>query len=727
MTDTIDKKDEINKKAIFNNGEDISKLILRFYDFVRCLENKTEPEKESEEINGIDFRYNDIKILYDLGLISNKNFLESFDVNRIIPEEVEYGSHDFEYLSKVYGNFDLVLPNFTKDGMYNLLIESLKNHPNALEKSEINYIVAYENNRKINVISNDEEREKHRKNKESSFKKRIDKIKEISKNDKKAHFVLTDMSPENIGNRTGHITPYVIIDGNIFEFDSIGIGIYEGKEYSTKFIQQSDRTSCRTIAIKEIEDFLKMLDKISVDEFLDYLKQFFPENNEELYFVSEKEEKLILEEKNKKEKQSNAKKDDFEEDNDKKKEQEQKYKLESKNIKNKRRVLLPFPVIKHLQSETNLNEILEALEGSLENYEKRFVRLCEAIDKEKLRKLIKKYNLKNMPVENSNKFTNINSYDITQKLKQFDILRQMYEKGLIVDNCEIIRDNNGIITFNKDFFEYLDKVNKNTELLENKLQENNINLTNIEDLIYSFDGIQVNLGKLEKDSRTTLFNIFIEEYNNDIDKINFLMENFKISGENLAELISLSIEKENYSLMNNLIKVGNEEILSDLVHFAIKNKNKKLFETLVKENIINDNKFIPIDSSVILEEIKKGENEVIDILLDQKGLQIDPFETDKQKNNLLHLAVINGNSKLIAKLFENGIYESLMDEENFLHKTPNDCVEDINNEEIKKKVESLLNTIDERIEYKKTFELNGSLYDIKNEFNQDVTPIKAGV
>ncbi len=175
------------------------------------------------------------------------------------------------------------------------------------------------------------------------------------------------------------------------------------------------------------------------------------------------------------------------------------------------------------------------------------------------------------------------------------------------------------------------------------------------------------------------------------------MDKYKFNQSNLIELISLAAEKENYELMDDLVKRGGETTIYDLACLAAENKNAKLIVALIKKEIINENQFIQVENNSIFE--KENDNDLYKILINRKY---------EEGNTLLHIAIMNKDKELINKLFDKKINTDI---KNDINQTPLDIAKSINDSEILSLVEERI----EKLKFEKIFENNGNLLsDLKN-------------
>ncbi len=719
VSDLTEIKKETKKLVV--KKENIPLIVETLNSWNECILNGTKPEPRIENLELGDFTisYDEFKIAFDYGMLTNQHYLklkkEYLEKNTEEKErEEEEGEEGEEEEDKeeeekekeenvvkkdpliiMESKLDLLLPSMSKDGLFNMMTYEFAKHQKLSNEVEFHYITPREDTTNLNKC-------------EESCKEKIELIRSKSYNDKKVHFITVDLS--NNGIQAGHVTPIIVTKGNIFEFDSVGHGLYFRKgEYSVESMQQTDETSCRPILIDEFDDFMKVLENFSLEnpnssiseELNNYLKQFFSENKKE-YFVDSNNPDLLepVEGLEKAQKEMNL--------------------LASMGyldqatelfFKKRRLALLPFIILKHSQSLSSLTKILEFLQkikSVMENHPEnidleKYTHLIIMTDK--LKNHIERYTIQKRAFDkktNELKFININYFDIKTRLKQVKALSIMCKNGLIkkLEDIEEYKHNGNdntkanIATVNKEWIDLSNKSDENLKLLEEKLNKNDITLYDIEDLFCDFETF-VNIEKLEEKSKKKLFNIIAES--GDANTIDIIMDKYRLNKSNLLELISLAVEKENYELMNDLIGRDDKDIIYDLVYLAIENKNTKLAETLIKKEIINENQFIQVEDNSISE--KEGENNLYKILINKKY---------EEGNTLLHIAIMNKDKELMSKLFDKEINVDIKNDKN---QTPLDIAKSINDSEILSLVEEGI----KKVKFKKTFEMKKSL---SNDFNK---------
>ncbi len=736
-SDLVDIKKETKKLVL--KKEDIPLIVETLGNWNECILNWTRPEPRIEKLELGDFTisYDEFKIAFDHGVLTNQHYLRlkrEYLREDIVEEYDDEYDDEYEYeeeyrreeeniikkdpveniiekdptenvvekgpLEIMESRLDLLLPSMSKDGVFNMMIYEFAKHQQLSDKVEFHYVTP----RKDTKIRNECI---------ESCREKIELIKSESFNDGKIHFITVDISNNDI--QAGHVTPIIVSNGNIFEFDSIGYGLYFRKnEYSIESVQQTDETSCRTILIDEFDDFMKILenflsknsnDSIS-EELNNYLKQFFSENKKEYFLNSDEPESLELVEGLEKEqkKMNSLLEAGFN--------REQAIEL---FVKSRRLVLLPFIVLKHSQSLSSLTKILgflQKIKSVMENHPEdidleKYSHLIVMTDK--LKNHIERYTIQKKAFDKKTKKLNditINCFDIKTRLKQVKALSIMCKNGLIkkLEDIEEYRHNGNdnevdntkanVAIVKREWIDFSNQADKNLKLLETELDRNNTNLYDLENLFYNFETF-INIEKLEEKSKRKLFNIIAENGND--DTIDIIMDKYKFNQSNLIELISLAAEKENYELMDDLVKRGGETTIYDLACLAAENKNAKLIVALIKKEIINENQFIQVENNSIFE--KENDNDLYKILINRKY---------EEGNTLLHIAIMNKDKELINKLFDKKINTDI---KNDINQTPLDIAKSINDSEILSLVEERI----EKLKFEKIFENNGNLLsDLKN-------------
>ncbi len=732
-SDLVDIKKETKKLVL--KKEDVPLIVETLGNWNECILNWTRPEPRIEKLELGDFTisYDEFKIAFDYGVLTNQHYLrlkkeylredivEEYDdeyeyeekyrreeeniikkdsVENIIEKDTVENVIKKDQLEIMESRLDLLLPSISKDGVFNMMICEFAKHQKLSNEVEFHYITP---RRDTNILNECKE----------SCREKIELIKSESFNDGKIHFITVDISNNDI--QAGHVTPIIVSNGNIFEFDSIGYGLYFRKnEYSIESVQQTDETSCRTILIDEFDDFMKVLENFlsknsnnSISEELNnYLKQFFSENKKEYFLNSDEPESLELVEGLEKEqkKMNSLLEAGFN--------REQAIEL---FVKSRRLVLLPFIVLKHSQSLSSLTKILgflQKIKSVMENHPEdidlvKYSHLIVMTDK--LKNHIERYTIQKKAFDKKTeklKDITINCFDIKTRLKQVKALSIMCKNGLIkkLEDIEEYRHNGNdnevdntkanVAIVKREWIDFSNQADKNLKLLETELDRNNTNLYDLENLFYNFETF-INIEKLEEKSKRKLFNIIAENGND--DTIDIIMDKYIFNQPNLIELISLAVEKENYELMNDLIKRGNETIIYDLACSAVENKNTELIITLIKKEIINENQFIQVENNSIFE--KENDNDLYKILINRKY---------EEGNTLLHIAIMNKDKELINKLFDKKINTDI---KNDINQTPLDIAKSINDSEILFLVEERI----EKLKFEKIFENNRNLLsDLKN-------------
>lgn len=483
-------------------NDDIKNLTKILKEWNDCYLSKEEPKKELEEIKIDNFTlsYEEFKNLLDNGLLSNQYYINS---SKDILELRENSLSSIKNPDILEAYLDRMMPSMSKDGIFNMMTYNLAKHSSVSNEIELHYAINNTNSDKI------------------GFKNLNDNIIEKSKTDKKLHFVLTDTNKTKKITNSGHVTPYIIMNGEIFEFDSVSTrGVGEG--YATKYLQQTDNTSCKTIAIREVDNFLKILENFdSIEEFSSYLKQFFSKNKIEYYIdlptYSLREGPKL------------------EGDLDEMK-------------KNRRLAILPFPVIKNSQSLSSLENTLifiqnlekkhKGIFGSeKEEFIKKYKHILEM--KDSLDKLIKRFKIRKKI--SKNKITNINAYTLKERLRQAKVLAILLENGL-TKSLEDIREYKNtekgkaaLATVDKNWIrEINNKTEDNIKNRKNRISENN----------------ELNIGKekIENKNLNEKQKVDTKNYNDDIElnltKTEKLEQQYKEKNKTYEKDIIYEIEKK---------------------------------------------------------------------------------------------------------------------------------------------------------------------------------------
>ncbi len=511
--------------------EDINDLTIKLKEWNDCVLNKKEPKDELKEIQIDDFifTYDEFKNLVDNGLLSQDYY-----------KNIKYENNK----DNLEADLDQLMPSMSKDGIFNMMIFNLAKHSSISDKVELHYLNAKEANKKVHPILQISE-------KLNSNKISINNIIEESKEDGKVHFILGDIASKEDGIEiSSHVTPYIVVNGEIFEFDSVaGYKNFSENpnEYSTSYIQQSEQTSCKAIAIREVDNFLKMLKNFdSIEEFSGYLKQFFSENRKE-YYVDP---------------------DDLDGD------------LIEGAEKNARLAILPFPILKNSQSLSslkktlifiqNLNKKYESLEDEKkEEFIKKYKHILEMEDK--LKKLIKRFEIQKR-VKRGEEAVNINAYTLKERLRQAKTLAILLEKGKTksLENVEDYRNTEkgktALATVNK---EWIKEINNNS--VENNEKEftflttegislvkHNLktikNLNELTKIIYNIDLTEIKSyhGSMDINNKN------IETLNNAL--IYFIKNNEQNEFKEFLNAFRDAIEDFNYTKLKNIIDYCNNNL-----------------------------------------------------------------------------------------------------------------------------------------------------------------------
>ncbi len=435
--DILDIKNQVSHLNL--DQKDILDFAEIFLEWKECLKTKQEPNSKFKEIkiDNFIFTYEEFKKLIDNKLLSTQYYDENISEVKELQLLMEKKQLDF------------VFPSLAKNGIFNMMIYNLAKHSPTHNNVELHYITPENTNfDSIKEINN-----------------KIENIVYNSKDDGKAHFILTDDFSKK-EDKSGHVVPYIIMDKKIFMFDSMGWNYCNDKNidfYSIgSFLQQTDRSSCRAIAIREIDSFLKMLEKFdSIKEFSKYLEQFFPTEDKKIQFINPEQpyESLI---------------------------DEPMIDRNNKKYKHNRRLgIAPLPILKFSQSISSLKEILDfskILEQKCSDTESRekYKYILEMTNKlDSLIKRLETLKVRNNKVENeqNNEYNNINYYALRERIRHAKILSILYDKGLIkkLENINSYKNNEehtaAIATVDNNWIDNTkEKTENNLEKLKNEKQ-----------------------------------------------------------------------------------------------------------------------------------------------------------------------------------------------------------------------------------------------------------------
>lgn len=409
-----------------------------------CILYGEDPKRELEkiEIDNFNFSYDEFKNLVDSGILSTQYYTNYF---RGIPELEGRPLSTVEDLDILEANLDIMMPSMSKDGIFNMMIYNLAKHSSISDKVELHYVSNNIGNKIPDILA--------------GFKNLNENIIKKSGTNGKVHFILADISKTEDKVISGHIIPYIIIDGEIFEFDAISSGPLLGNEhYSTKYLQQTDQTSCRAIAIREVDNFLKILKNLnSVEKFSKYLKQFFSKDKIE-YYVDPLTNSLREGPK------------EAEDPNEAK--------------RNRRLAILPFPITKNSQSYSAFEVFMNFIQNLEENHKdlpdnekEKFIRENKHIleMKDKIVKLTKRFGIQKKISKNETK--KINAYTLKERLRQAKVLSILTENGLIksLEDVEEYKNTEkgkaAIATINEEWIK--DIMNNITEINKLKIEGEN--------------------------------------------------------------------------------------------------------------------------------------------------------------------------------------------------------------------------------------------------------------